>query len=432
MFTCSRSDVIAQLKLFKLPTSLTKAMHRFMSSAASSSSGRAERRATVSSSSSSAEQPAISLRSAERPATPSHLKILSIRDVQRWLAEEPIASCSSADAQRIREAVGVLSHPKPRKEDVRPLQSKWQVAQKKDKKPRPLVEVLHEFQGKVIKAAKKLQLELSDSAEQPASSTVEQSAPMDTADGVDLDEEPFLAELRVRQRKRAQASAAEERREAEEQRPRAKPKAAKRQNKRTAGTTSDNVEQPASKRQDRCLTAELFAACARDPSEPGAASSGSAVQPDPMQQQSQRMCRLLHELKKLEENGWVVDDAKIELQGMIQQVTDLRSIPARQDVLRKQSIRVLYTSICGALTPNHLEEQDRTHVSLVACHALEEKVLQFVQAKEEIEEANKELYALLWELRSRPHDAVLNGLPDMPRSPHELIQALKDLSLIHI
>jgi len=50
---------------------------------------------------------------------------------------------------------------------VRPLQRKWQVAQQKDKKPRPLGEVLHEFQGKVIKAAQKLQLKLSDSAEHP-------------------------------------------------------------------------------------------------------------------------------------------------------------------------------------------------------------------------------------------------------------------------
>ena len=87
----------------------------------------------------------------------------------RWLAEEPIASCSSADTQRIREAVAVLSHPKPRKEDVQPLQSKWQVAQQKNKKTRPLEEVLHEFQGKVIKAAQKMQQQLSDSAEQPAS-----------------------------------------------------------------------------------------------------------------------------------------------------------------------------------------------------------------------------------------------------------------------
>ena len=109
-------------------------MKRFMSSAASSSSARAEPPAAVSSSVGSAEQPATSLRSAEPPATPCHLKILSIRDVQRWLAEEPIASCSSADMQRIREAVAVLSPQKPRQEDVQPLQSKWQVAQKKRQK----------------------------------------------------------------------------------------------------------------------------------------------------------------------------------------------------------------------------------------------------------------------------------------------------------
>ena len=106
------------------------AMKRFLSSAAPSSSGRAE----PPSSSSSAEQPATSLRSAEQPATPSQLKIFSIRDVQRWLAEESIARCSSADLQRLREAVAVLTSGKkeqPRKEDVQPLQSKWQVIQKK-------------------------------------------------------------------------------------------------------------------------------------------------------------------------------------------------------------------------------------------------------------------------------------------------------------
>ena len=93
-------------------------MHRVMSSAASSSSGRAEQPATVSSSSSSVEQ----------PASPSHWKIVSIGDVERWLDEEPFAGCS-ADGQRIREAAAVLSHPKPRKEAVQPLQSKWKVAQ---------------------------------------------------------------------------------------------------------------------------------------------------------------------------------------------------------------------------------------------------------------------------------------------------------------
>ena len=164
-------------------------MHRLISSAASSSCGKPEQPPAAFRSCSNAEQPSTSLRSAEQPATPSHIQFLSIRDVQRWLAEEPIASCSSVDMQRIREAVAMLSRPKPSKE--------W------------LEEVLQEFRGKVIKAANKLQEKLSASAEQPASSTVEHSAPMDTADSVDLDEDPVLAELRAGQRKRAQDSAAE-------------------------------------------------------------------------------------------------------------------------------------------------------------------------------------------------------------------------------
>ena len=123
-------------------------MHRFMSSLASSSSGRAEQPASASSSS--------LLRSAEQPATPSHLKILSIRDVQHWLADESIASCSSADVQRIREAAAVLSHPKPRQQDVRALQSEWNVAQTNDKTPRPLADVVQEFRSKVVEAAQNL------------------------------------------------------------------------------------------------------------------------------------------------------------------------------------------------------------------------------------------------------------------------------------
>ena len=63
--------------------------------------------------------------SAEQPG----FQLQSIRDVQRWLAEEHIASCSGADIRRIREAVAVLSHP--RKEDLQPLLRDWEVAQKK-------------------------------------------------------------------------------------------------------------------------------------------------------------------------------------------------------------------------------------------------------------------------------------------------------------
>ena len=310
-----------------------------MFSAASSSSGRMEPPATVSSSSSRAEQ----------PATPSNLKIGSIRDVQRWLAEYPFlmsASGRSAEVRRIREAVAVLStHPKPRQEDVRPLQSKWQVAQTKAKKPRPLGEVLQELNNKVIKAAQKLQQQLPDSAEPPV--------PMDTAVDLGLDEGPVLAELRERQRKRAQASVADEQREAEQQRPRVKVKAAKRQSKRSAGTTVSSVDQPASKRPVQCLTAEMFAQCAPDTSHPAAASSDSAVQPVFLQQQGQKMFRLSVELKKLEEDGWITEDAEVAaLKQMISRARDLQRIPAKRLVLRKAPMRALYAPFCGSLTPN--------------------------------------------------------------------------------
>ena len=69
------------------------AMHLFNASAASSSALRADQPA--SSSSGRAEQSATSLRSAEQP----DLKIASIRDVQRWLAAEHVASCSNIDGK---------------------------------------------------------------------------------------------------------------------------------------------------------------------------------------------------------------------------------------------------------------------------------------------------------------------------------------------
>ena len=84
---------------------------------------------------------------------------------------------------------------------------------------------------------------------------------------------------------------------------------------------------------------------------------------------------------------------------MISQARGLQDIPAAWDVLRKPSIRFLYSSICGALYAIHIGEQDRTYASLIACYSLEEKVIQFVQAREQIEEYNKETCCWLWELK---------------------------------
>ncbi len=179
-----------------------------------------------------------------------------------------------------------------------------------------------------------------DSAEQPAVNP--QDAEMDSIaeqhalagsstdragvqDDLAAGEDHVLAELRERQRKRAIES------EVEEQRPLAKPKAAKRQNKRTAGTASGSVEQPASKRKEQRLTAESFAACAAPPielehCEPASSSSGA----QPAQQRSRRMYGRRKELKKLSTTAWIVEDAAKELKRLIDAAYSLRQIPAKK------------------------------------------------------------------------------------------------------
>ena len=58
--------------------------------------------------------------SAEQPV----VKVESVQDVRRWLATEDVIN-SSIDIGCVREAIAVLTKiPRPRKEDVRPLQSK--------------------------------------------------------------------------------------------------------------------------------------------------------------------------------------------------------------------------------------------------------------------------------------------------------------------
>ena len=324
--------------------------------------------------------------------------------------------------ERLKEAAAVLSRSKPRQEDVRDLQNDWQVAQRKHQKPIPLPEVIQEFRGKIIKAAQKLQQQLLDSAEPPASSGVEQSARMDTTEVVDFHHDPMLTRLKDRQSKRAQDSAAEE------QRPLAKPKATKGRNKRAAATTCDSVEQPVSKRKDRLLTQDLFARGARDPSDPGAPSFDSAVQPAAVRQQRESMSRLVQELRKLSTNAWVVGDADVRRKDMISIAWDLQNMPTTARTLTKRSMSVLYTGICGAMKWPAMYGgwQDYTHVSMTTSFALERQALQFVQAIDEIEEGSMDDYPCLWELKNREHDALLNGLPDMPRSPQELFEMLKD------
>ena len=85
------------------------------------------------------------------------LQMRSIADVQRWLDTQCLSECS---LQRLREAVAILRHPKPRQEDVQRLQSSnnWNVSQKRAQKKRPLPEVIEELKRKVLEAACKMQM----------------------------------------------------------------------------------------------------------------------------------------------------------------------------------------------------------------------------------------------------------------------------------
>ena len=88
----------------------------------------------------------------------------AILDAQAWLNENQLTSCNSEDAQLIKETVAVLAQDHPKQKDVRPLQSKWHVAQKKNGKPRPLADVIKEMENKVIEEIQKLQQQIVNSA----------------------------------------------------------------------------------------------------------------------------------------------------------------------------------------------------------------------------------------------------------------------------
>ena len=166
-----------------------------------------------------------------------------------------------------------------------------------------LEDVIKNLEIKVIEAAQKLQQQPASSAEFPAVAASSSNG-ADAHDDFPVGEEAFLAELRSRQQKRGTRS------QTEEQRPFANPKVAQRQNKRSACAVSGSVEQPASKRKYKRLTAELIQACAGDPSDfadrdleiaDGARSSSTA---EHEKHRQRKMARLVIDLQKLIGSAW--------------------------------------------------------------------------------------------------------------------------------
>jgi hypothetical protein len=72
---------------------------------------------------------------------------------------------SNLDIAPVKEAVALLSRvPRPKQEDVQPLQSKWGVARLKEGKRRPLAEVIGEVEQRVVNATQELQAQLANNA----------------------------------------------------------------------------------------------------------------------------------------------------------------------------------------------------------------------------------------------------------------------------
>ena len=85
----------------------------------------------------------------------------------------------------------------------------------------------------------------------------------------------------------------------------------------------------------------------------------------------------------------------------------------------------LYRTRCGALRAWFGDCRALSHnlkeVWVIACQALEEKIVSFLARRTDIEEDS---YPQLWELLSAAQDAALNSLPDLPASPEKLMQTL--------
>ena len=179
-------------------------------------------RAFLRTSSGEARDPASSV---EQPAE----TFSSIAAVNRWLTVQG-AACNTPDFQKLRAAVSVLTKkPNPRREEVSPLCSSWNVRQydqrrrNEQRRRRPLATLITELQQAVITEASRFRASLdgqtgapASSAEQPAAfagaaSSVEPSAssaeqPAALAGAASSAEQPAVAGCKAKQLSLAQLS----------------------------------------------------------------------------------------------------------------------------------------------------------------------------------------------------------------------------------
>ena len=277
----------------------------------------------VAPSSTSAAQPALtpSSTSAEQPV----VQFACLKDVRLWLATPEVLN-GSLDVSALKEAVTVLSRvPKPRKEEVQPLLSKWGVAQKDKGKPRPLADVIRELEQKVVNAAHQLANSVPASAAQPATSSSEQ-----------------LYKKIKREHATAGSSAAQP-----VSRKRAGDKREDAEVSQRVPSTTDNSQRPS--KQTR-MSSFLV------PITPGAHPSSSSTQPldnaavlQSVQTTQQGWSRitagvraLAGELRLLVRRDALREDLREMLLSNLSVLNSLRQLPCTRTVIRKAELKKLY------------------------------------------------------------------------------------------
>ena len=167
----------------------------------------------------------------------------------------------------------------------------------------------------------------------------------------------------------------------------------------------------------------------RDLEIPGDASSNSAAEHE--QRRQRTMAGLVIDLQNLIGSAWkaINDEEEIqrfqEAHHLINLLKILLNGP-KYHILMHMSIKPLYTSICGGLQAGfylHGKRQDFKEVWVIACQALEEKIVVFLAHRTDI---TKHAYPQLWQLCPAAKDSSLNSLPEMALSPKKLMQMLQD------
>ena len=124
---------------------------------------------------------------------------------------------------------------------------------------------------------------------------------------------------------------------------------------------------------------------------------------------------------------YIVGDDLQELKRIISALNLLSHGP-RYEVLNHKFIAPLYKPQCGALRSRSGTYsggyQNLEELWVVACQKLRTQIATFVELHTDI--VNEDLYPLLCRVQKAGQDAVLNTLPEMPVSPDQLMQVLKD------